>query len=184
VTVRLTPAKPLVVPPKSGWFYPVDGQGGSRTMVYQQLWLFPYDLLRASTAASIACNVTTGGTAGSTIRLGVYNSDGAGGVGGLLVDAGTVDGSTTGVKTVSSLTSATAADRLWLGAVWQGVNTTAPVLQAYSKALAGVGWSSFVQFPPIIGWTWTGISGALPATLGAPAGMENNNTPSVQITFA
>jgi hypothetical protein len=184
VTVRLTPATPLVVPPKSGWFVPVDGQGGSRTMVYQQLWLYPFDLQRAGTIASISCNVTTGGTAGSTIRLCAFSSDRAGGVGSLLLDAGTVAGDSTGVKTVSSLTTATPADRLWLGAAWQGTNTSAPVLQAYSKALSGVSWSSFVQFPPIIGYTWTGISGTLPATLGAPAGNENNNVPSVQLTFA
>lgn len=184
MTVRLTPAKPLVVPPKSGWFYPVDGQGGSRTMTYQQLWLYAFDCQRASTITSISCNVTTGGTAGSLIRPCVFSSDNAGGVGALLLDPGTVVGDSTGVKTVGSLSTATITDRLWIGAAWQGTNTAAPVLQAYSKALATVGWSAFVQFPPVIGYTYTGISGALPASLGAPSGFENNNVPSVQLTFA
>lgn len=184
MTVRLTSAKPLVVPPKSGWFYPVDGQGGNRTMTFGQAWVYPFDCQRGSTIASISCNVTTGGTAGSTIRLGVYSSDGAGGVGALLLDAGTVAGDATGVKTVSSLTTPTISDRLWLAAVWQGTNTSAPVLQAYSKAIAAVGWSAFVQFPPVIGYTYTGVTGALPASLGAAAGFENNNVPSVQLTFA
>lgn len=174
---------PMGVPLKSGYYYPLDGGGGSRTMTYNLLWLWPFDLQRAITLAKLACNVTTGGTAGSTIRVGVYASDGAGGIGSLVVDAGTVTGDSTGVKTIT-LTQAAGPDRLWFGAVWQGTNSAAPILQAYGKAAPYLGWTSFVQFPSIIAYQFNGISGALPATLGAPSAAENNNAPAIQFAPA
>lgn len=172
------------VPLKSGYWYPADGGGGNRTMTYNLLWLWPFDCQRAITITKMACNVTTAGTAGSTIRMACYASDGAGGIGNLLVDTGTVAGDATGIKTVSGLSVAAGPDRLWFGAVWQGTNTTAPVLQAYAKASPYMGWSSFVQFPSLIAYQFTGITGALPASLGNPTGTENSNAPGVQFTPA
>lgn len=174
---------PIGVPLKSGYWYPADGQGGSRTMTYNLLWAFPFDAQRPITISKLACNVTTAGSSGTTIRLGVYGSDGAGGIGNLVMDGGTVAGDTTGVKTIT-LSQAAGPDRLWLGAVWQGTNSTAPVLQAYSRALPFIGWTSYVQFPPIVAYQYTGITGALPASLGTPNGTENNNCPAVQFAVA
>lgn len=56
------------------------------------------------------------GYAGNYVRLGVYDSDGAGGIPGtLLLDAGAVDVSTSGAKTISSLSLAiTNAHVYWL----------------------------------------------------------------------
>lgn len=175
---------PIGVPLKPGWFYPSDGNGGSRTMTYQLLWAFPFDAGRAFAFSKLACNVTTAGTAGSLIRLGVYASDGAGGIGALLLDAGTVAGDATGVKTVTGLTTAAGPDRLWFAAVWQGTNTTAPVLQGYSRPLPYIGWSAFMQFPPLIGYQFAGITGALPATLPTPTSNENSLVPAVQFATA
>lgn len=171
------------VPLKSGWYYPLDGGGGNRTMTYNLLWLWPFDCQRSITISKLACNVTTAGSSGTTIRLGVYASDGAGGIGNLIVDGGTVAGDTTGVKTIT-LSQAAGPDRLWFGAVWQGTNSTAPALQAYSKAMPYIGWSSFVQFPSIVAYQYTGITGALPASLGTPTGNENNNAPAIQFAPA
>lgn len=169
---------PAVHPLKHTWWYPQDGGGGNRTMTFNQLWLWPFDLTQSVTISALACNVTTGGTAGSTIRLGIYGSDGASGVGGLLLDAGTVAGDATGVKT-ATVSQAASPDRLWFGAVWQGTNSSAPVLQAYTRAAPYVGWSAFQQFPSVLAFTYTGISGALPGTVSSP-GVENSNTPAVQ----
>lgn len=177
------PWTPIGVPLKSGWYYPSDGGGGNRTMTFNMLWIYPFDCQRAITIAKLACNVVNAGTAGSTIRLGVYSSDGAGSIGNLLVDGGTVAGDSTGVKTIT-MSTATGSDRLWLCAVWQGTNTSAPVLQAYSRPLPYIGWSSFVQFPPLIAYQYTGITGGLPATLPAPTSNENNNAPAVQFAPA
>jgi hypothetical protein len=172
---------PMGVPLKSTYYYPSDGQGGSRTMTYQLLWIFPFDLQRAITITKLACNVTTAGTAGSTIRLGIYSSDGAGGIGNLLIDGGTVAGDSTGIKT-ATISQAAGPDRIWLCAAWQGTNTTAPVLQGYARSAPFIGWSSFVQFPPLMGYQYAGITGALPASLAAPTSNENSMLPAVQFT--
>ena len=48
-----------------------------------------------------------------------------------------------------------------------------------ASAAPYVGWSSFQQFPSILGFTYTGISGALPGAVSSP-GTENSNLPGVQ----
>jgi hypothetical protein len=169
---------PAIRPLKHTWWYPQDGGGGTRTMTFNLLWLWPFDLTVPVTISALACNVTSAGTAGSTIRLGIYSSDGASGVGALLLDAGTVAGDSTGVKT-AAINQAASPDRLWFGAVWQGTNSTAPVLQAYTHAAPYVGWSAFQQFPSILAYTYAAISGALPATVSSPS-VENSNAPAVQ----
>ncbi len=61
----------------------------------------PFYMPRDKTADRIAVNITTA-DAGKVIRLGIYNGDGADLYpGSLLLDAGTVDASSTGVKTIS-----------------------------------------------------------------------------------
>ncbi|HSX28360.1 MAG TPA: hypothetical protein VLF60_02825 [Candidatus Saccharimonadales bacterium] len=170
---------PTPVPLRSTWWYPMDGGGGNRTMTYQLLWVFPFDCQKQVTLSSIGCNVKTAGTAGSTIRLGIFSSDGAGLAGNVLLDAGTVAGDTTGVKTVS-INQVVAPDRIWLGAVWQGTNSTAPILQAYAHAAQFVGWNSFYQFPSIVGYQYTGITGALSSLTGVTPNVENNNVAAVQ----
>jgi hypothetical protein len=175
---------PIGVPLKSGWYYPQDGGGGSLTMVYQQMWVWPFDCQRAITLSKLALNVKTGGPADAVIRMGVYASDGAGGIGSLIIDAGTVAAATSGVKTIT-ISQAAGPDRLWIAAVWQGTTTTGgPVVQSYAKANSFLGWSSYNQFPSIIGYQYTGVTGSLPASLSAPTAFENNAAPGVQFAPA
>lgn len=172
------------VPLKSGWYYPQDGGGGSLTMTYQLMWLWPFDCQRAITLAKLALNVKTAGPADAVIRMGVYSSDGAGGIGSLLIDALTVSAASTGVKTIT-VSQAAGPDRLWIAAVWQGTTTTGgPVVQAYAKASPYLGWSSYQQFPSVIAYQFPGIAGALPASLAAPTAFENNAAPGVQLAPA
>lgn len=176
--------QPIGLPLKSTWWYPADSGGGNHTMTYQLMWIYPFDCQRAITINQIACNVTTIGASDAVIRLGIYGSDGAGGIGNLIRDAGTVSAFTTGVKTIT-INQAVGPDRLWLCAVWQGTTSvTQPVLQAYSKVQSFIGWTSFVQFPPIQAYQFAGIAGSLPATLATPTAFENNNSPAVQFQVA
>lgn len=178
-------ANGYTVPLKSGWYYPSDGGNPNHGMLYQTLWLAPFDLEQAHTLKSLNIQVKTAGVAGATIRLGVYSSDGAGGVGNLLVDAGTVAGDSTGIKS-AAISTASAADRIWLGAVWQGVNGSAPALQGSQRVVRSVGWSSFVDnfASGIYGYSWGGITGALPASLPVPTSYENGQVPNIQFTVA
>jgi hypothetical protein len=172
-------ANPVAARLKHNYWYPMDGGGGNRTMTYNLLWLYPFDAQVSAVMQALGINVTTPGSAGTLIRCGVYSSDGAGGVGGLLLDAGTLAGDSGGVKSVA-LNQAVNPDRLWLGAVWQGTNNVAPVLQAYTRPAPYLGWTSFYQFPSIVGYQYNAVSGVLPASLGAPASPENSNCPAVQ----
>lgn len=178
-------ASGYTIPLKSGWYYPTDGGNPNHGMLYQTLWLAPFDLQQAHTLTQIACQVKTAGVAGATIRLGIYSSDGAGGIGNLLIDAGTVAGDSTGIKTVA-ISKASNADRIWLGAVWQGVNGAAPTLQGSQRVVASVGWSAFVDnfATGIYGYSWGSITGALPTTLPTPTSYENGQVPNVQFTVA
>lgn len=170
---------------KSGWYYPTDGGNPNHSMLFATLWVAPFDFqMPSATINKLACNVVTPGTAGSTIRLGVYGNDGAGGIGNLVVDAGTVAGDTSGVMT-KTVSAAVTWGRLWLGAVWQGTDGSAPVLQGNQRIVQYVGFSGFVtSFASPYGYSFGSISGALPATLPTPASFENGHVPTVQFTIA
>lgn len=170
---------------KSGWFYPTDGGNPNHSMLFNTLWVSPFDLQMASATVNLlACNVVTGGTAGSTIRLGIYGNDGRGGIGSLIVDAGTVAGDATGVMT-KAVSAPISQGRIWLGAVWQGTDGSAPVLQGNQRIVQYVGFSSFVNsFASPYGYSFGSISGALPLTLPTPTSFENGHVPTVQFTIA
>jgi hypothetical protein len=76
----------------------------------------------------ILINVTVAGAAGSVIRLGLRANDNQGWPGTLIVDAGTVDSTTTGSKTVTiDVSAATVGNRfVWMSAVAQGAASSQP----------------------------------------------------------
>lgn len=173
----------ITAPPKHTWWYPNDSSnGGNMTMTNNELWLFPWDIQFAVTIQAIGVSVGVVGSTGSLIRLGIYASDSAGYVGNLIQDCGTVSATGTGVQTITGLSIAAGPDRLWLAAVGQGSPATAPQVLKYTKAQPMIGWSSFYQFPPIIGYNFTGVTGSLPSNvLSLTASPENSACPGVKI---
>lgn len=90
---------------------------------------FPVDILTAITIDRIGIDVATAGSAGSVMRVGIYSDDGTGKIpGALLLDAGTVDCTTTGLKELV-ISQALAIGRYWFAAVPQGSPTTQPVIR-------------------------------------------------------
>lgn len=88
----------------------------------------------AGTIAAMGVNVSSAGSTGSVYRFGIY-SDSAGFPGALLLDAGTVGTTLTGVATITfdGLSGrpnplAVAAGRYWLVGVPQGAPTTSPTI--------------------------------------------------------
>lgn len=76
-------------------------------------------MVPAGTIDRIGVWITAGGTAGSVVRLGLYDTDtSTGDPGSLLVDGGTVDTTGTGFKEVTVSTTVTAG-LLWIAAVAQ-----------------------------------------------------------------
>lgn len=114
---------------------------------------------------SIQCQVTTAGASGTTIRLGIYSSSANDRPGTLLVDAGTVDGSTTGIKAASLTQQLPGGGLYWLVACCQGGSAT--LTSVGSGSLPPVASGS-----PFLGgintYTASNVTGALPASFPSP----------------
>jgi hypothetical protein len=131
-------------------------------------WEFavPLYLSRARSLNAVGVEVTAAGGAGSTVRLGARADTGEGAPGTLLLDAGTVDTATTGVKDRAFFVDLPAG-LSWLTATAQG-SATVPTLRgvsgavppfalvSMSSALVGAASAAFMA----------GRTGALPAEYG------------------
>lgn len=137
--------------------------GGGAAMSEATMQAVPLDLPGPLPIQSISLEVTSAGSAGAVIRLGAYLATDSGG-GSLLFDAGTVDATTTGVKTIS-VTQTLPRGRILLVAACQGAAATRPSIRILSSmpplyptsgvrtAVAGSAWGAA-----------GGVPGALPST--------------------
>jgi hypothetical protein len=78
----------------------LSGQIGTRTMVQDRMYLIPIIVPEKLTVTRIGINVSTAQPS-STIRLGIYEYGSDGHPEALVVDAGTVDSSSTGEKEIT-----------------------------------------------------------------------------------
>ena len=136
----------------------------------------PVVIMRDCAIKAIACNVTTAGGAGSVVRLGIYKeldrdteSSQNRMMATRVLDAGTVDSSTTGIKTITiePVVSLTAGVH-WLVAVAQVNTDQRPTLRAVtgfnpSIPAGGFNATSSTGAVGLTGNTNT-VSGALPAS--------------------
>jgi hypothetical protein len=113
----------------------------------------------------IAANVATAGSAGAVIRLGIYrlNDNGSGFT--LIVDAGTSDAATTGLKDIV-ISETLTPGAYFVGAASQGDALTAPVMRT-KGSIDGVVQTNAAanHITTINGYRFFGVTGALPATL-------------------
>lgn len=128
-------------------------------MTYMPIWL-----PASSSVDRLGVEVTTVGAAGSVIRVGMYDDDGGGRPGALLVDAGTVDATTTGAKELTVTQDLASGGVYWLAAVAQVAtatlrSATGPLLPVGTDTLA----AATAATPPV-GFYENSISGALPAS--------------------
>lgn len=128
------------------------------------LWLPP-----GVTADRITCHVGTAGSAGSVVRLGIYNPGSDGLPGTRRLDAGTVDSASTGQKEIT-LSHALPTDG---GLVWM---VAAPQVAAPSLYRLGAGTILPSGHPTpdastaVVGFYLDGVTGALPDPFGTPTG--------------
>jgi hypothetical protein len=148
----------------SGSYLQPDGVISSGTLVADRVYYGPLWVPSARTVTSMEVDCTAAGAGGTpTIRLGLYLPDAAGRPGALLVDAGTVDATLTGLlaKTVSQ---AMPRGLLWTAVVAQGATTTQP------QARVLIAQGRFVNFTAVAaaqnrpGYFQASVPGALPAT--------------------
>jgi len=135
----------------------------------------PFDVERPVTLDSIGCEVTTAGSAGTVIRLGIY-ADNKSVPGALVLDAGTVAGDSTGAKVIAINQLLTPA-RYWVASVTQNVGAgTAPTVRTAIAPFHGVGdTDALVRLQQAGGcYKQTAVAGPLPALAAAAAGMDVN----------
>jgi hypothetical protein len=122
-----------------------------------ELRVTPIVIRETMTIDRIGVEVTTVGSAGSVTRLGVWR-DNNGVPGLLLLDAGTVDSTTTGLReiTISQLLT---PGIYWLGACSQGSPTTQPTYRTASQIIP---FSAQPSAPSYMRWcrSYYGVSGA------------------------
>lgn len=90
---------------------------------------------RGVTIDQIWCQVQTAGSAGALVRLGLY-ADAGGKPGALLLDAGTVDATVAGVKTIAVNNLVLPVGPIWTAVVNQGAAATLPVLYGTGTGVA------------------------------------------------
>lgn len=121
----------------------------------------PFRVTETMTFDRIAAEVTTG-AANGVLRLGIYN--GANGRPTTRVlDAGTVDGSTTGFKAIT-ISQQLTPGLYFLACAAQGSNAAAPNYRRTTSAVESVTWTDPSGSANPQAFTETGVTGALPAT--------------------
>ena len=161
------PRKPYFI--SGAWYGPTsyyEASGGAVTNNRLRGCYFP--VTTDVTIDRIGISVNTAGAAGSVIRLGIYRDDGAIGPDALVLDAGTLDSTTTGRKEIV-ISQALTPDNYWLMLAGQGTPASSPNL--------GRAQISSVSFYPYYqgqnsnftvqaaSWGRASIAGAFPATL-------------------
>lgn len=164
-------------------YYGAEGVPATGTPSAGQLALAPVDIDRACILKALVCEVTTVGSAGAVVRLGVYTDDGTGlWPATLIVDAGTIDATVLGNTTITLTTAiALPAGRYWVGGASQGTPTTAPVLRTVGTSGANFMPSNTASASNIpTGSAQNSVTGALPSTY-TPAYGVTSATPRVAL---
>lgn len=98
-------------------------------MTNQALRVAPWNVVQTISIDRMFAEVVTAGNAGAVYRLGIYASTSEGEPGALVLDAGTIDAATTGVKEASFAAVTLDPGRYWVGGVSQNAATTAPIMR-------------------------------------------------------
>jgi hypothetical protein len=171
---------------KSGRYEYPPGTNAFQAMSANSLYLVAMFFIKPTTIDRIGVRVTTAGAAGSVIRLGIYNADDDMFPAGLLLDAGTVVGTSTGNVDIT-ISQALNPGIYWMGAVSQGSPATVPSISARTGNIAPVLSGAISHSPQQVsqgGLINSGISGALPSTLSSIVASANESRPAVFVRIS
>lgn len=144
---------------------------GTLALTLDRLFLVPFDVPLGAKIDRLGCEVSTA-IASGVARLGVYRSTADGLPGSLLLDAGTVDCSTTGGKEITLGSALSLPDgRVFLALAPQVAAATFRTMStghdprigasALTSATASNGQNAY--------YATSSVSGAFPVTVGAPS---------------
>ncbi len=168
---------PISVPHRSGYYYTSRGLAAFTTNYTQNtLYGTPFVVPRNTTYTKVALVVTA--VASTNCRVGVYQ-DGGGIPTNLISELATLD-----THTAGGLITATISLPLQEGSVWLACAVQGGAATLGNISTAGIGVSELGLVNPnsdttaVLGYTQTGISGALPTTWGATL-TTSTNLPAV-----
>jgi len=148
------------------WYYLGQTATTSNALGNGTLRCAPVYIPTAKTLDRIGAEITGAGESGSVLRIGIWNDDGTGYPGALLLDAGTIDGTSATVQVIT-ISQAVTAGLYWFGAAVQAAPTTQPTVRTVSTvgdAFGGTaGGSAAVPSSATIGFQQTSVSGAFSA---------------------
>lgn len=161
-----TPGSPSAVLTAAYYFVPYIGgltttntwgSGNNRTT--------QWDVPNAVNLVRVGLEVTSAGSAGCVVRVGVYADDGFGRPGALVKDCGTIAADAIGVVYSAVVNQALPAGRYHIGGTLQGAPATQPTIR--TSNIPGIGPVAMPSGPGVNqvswGYTQSGINGALPA---------------------
>lgn len=169
---------PVIRP--TGWHgLPPYGDTGTANVPVNRMFALPFWPGRSCTLTAMAANVTLA-LVGGNLRMGLYASDGV-----LpttrVADYGTVTAEVTGIRSITGLSTAVRPVLHYLvigrqgGALNLGLTTRLtwdPIVSETTPTITGTLSCYYID----------GVSGALPASFGVPAGLDTAPAISVQLT--
>lgn len=178
--LTIGPTGNIPVVRSTGWHnLPGYGNAAGVNFPLDRLYAIPLWTGRSATLTGVSINVTTL-LAASSVRMGLYESDGVLPT-TLVADYGTVTTATTGLRTLTGLSSAVRPVLYFLALGRQGAagtlglssrSTWEPIVSDTSPTIASNTNAYFID----------GVSGALPGTFGTPAGTDQGPCCVVQLT--
>jgi hypothetical protein len=180
-------ANPFQINYRSGYWY--ESRNGAvlnnASATLNRLYVYPVFIQESITIDRLGMEVQTQ-AASSTIRLGIYNSDSNGEPSSLVLDAGTVSGTTTGLKAIT-VSQALTTGLYYFAWIWQGGTgrtiTYGPTATSGNWAPA----SSTTQGPSgayFAQYIQDGITGALPSTWGTVTSITSASATRIQWRIA
>lgn len=167
---------------RSGYTYGPLGGTTTAAGTNGSLRALPFLVPIATTFDRIGAEITTTGEAGSVLRIGIYYDNGAGAPGALLLDAGTIDGTSVTYQTIT-ISQLLYRGIWWLASCPQLGTVTPPSMRSLNVAGFGVGFNGSPGSTTPVSYSGTStLTGGLPAAFGTPA--TQGNTPRVVLRAA
>lgn len=166
----------MLVPLQSGRYYRFPNGGATSTLLSTAgtMLASPKFIPAAVTLDRLGAEVSTIGDVGSKVRLGIYADDGTMRPGALVLDAGTINGDSATAQTIT-ISQTLNRGWYWFAMVSQVVTTTSPTwrtLSIPSEPIA-IDVGSSAPTNGCLSYSVAGVTGALPATFGAPTRAVN-----------
>lgn len=163
-------------------YRPPATSAATRVLTFGRAEYAPFPVSISFNTDRISLEVTSAGTAGATINLGIYADDGFGRPGARLIDAGAVAGDSTGVKLIAISPSLRIPEGIcWLVAMPLGSGTAPTVRGLSGLIIPSPAGAAQTNVP--CGWTESSLA-ALPATATPTNTAALTGVPAVTIRVA